>query len=76
MSKEGNNTIVFVIINDTKKDLNLIAQTKTILVATTAHSDPLSLQVPKVPQRDCDPHMGNKEISVSLLNLANLSRNQ
>lgn len=66
------NTITFIIINDTEKDLSLIVWTQTNLAATTAHSDPPSLLVPKVPQRDCDPHMRNREdISVFLLNLAN-----
>lgn len=72
MSKEGTNTITFIIINDTKKDLNLIVQTQTNLAATTAHFDPLSLLVPKVPQKDGDAHMRSTEgISVFLLNLAN-----
>lgn len=71
MSKEGTNTITFV-INDTKKVLNLIIWTQTNLAATTAHSDPLSLLVPKVPQRHHDAHVRNREdISVFLLNLAN-----
>lgn len=61
ISQERTNTIIFVVISDTKKDLNLIAWTKTILAATTAYSDSLSLLVPKVPLRDCDPHMGNRE---------------
>lgn len=72
MSKEGTNTITFVVINDTKKDLDLIVWTQTNLAATTAHSDPLSLLVPEVPRGDCDAHMRNREdFSAFLLNLAN-----
>lgn len=60
MSKEETNTITFFVINDTKKDLDLIVWTQTNLAATTAHSDPLSLLVPEVPQGDCDAHMRNR----------------
>lgn len=72
MSKKGTNNITFIIINDTKRDLNLIVWTQTNLAATPAHFDPLSLLVPKVPQKDGDAHMRSTEdISVFLLNLAN-----
>jgi len=42
ISKVGTERITFIVISDTKNDINLIIWTQISLVGTTAHSDPLS----------------------------------
>lgn len=55
ISKEWTNTITFIIISDTKKDLNLIVWAQTSLGLKLSILIP-SLLVPKVTQKGDDPH--------------------